>query len=291
MEHPVAVVTENDSDTRFATQHPDRSSTARCEGMRVSYNARMPAMRQESACDDIEIIIPGDRAALRPISRGADQPPHGADPQLDAIVISLDPVFLERTALEALGSGVPSVAKRHVALDPFMKEIGNMLRSEFQSSRIPRSAYLESLAAVIAIHVARNYCGAPRALPRCAGLAPHKLARAQTFIRDHLAASVRVEQIAAAVHMSTFHFARMFKEATGQPPHVYVTVQRVECAKELLRSSSLSLTDVAASVGFQTQSHFTGVFHRYAGVTPRVFRLNSRVARAFHGSEPSRAYA
>ena len=288
MEHPVAAVTENYSDTRFATQNPDRSSTARCEVMRVSYLARMPTMLQESACDDIEIIIPGDRAALRPISRGADQPLHGADP-LDAIVISLDPVFFERTALEALGSGVPSVAKRHVALDPFMKEIGNMLRSEFQSSRIPRSAYLESLAAVIAIHVARNYCGAPRALPRCAGLAPHKLARAQTFITDHLAASVRVEQIAAAVHMSTFHFARMFKQATGQPPHVYVTVQRVEWAKELLRSSSLSLIDVAASVGFQTQSHFTGVFHRYAGVTPRAFRLNSRVARAFHGSEPSRA--
>ena len=290
MEHPVAAVTENYSDTRFASQNPDRSSTARCEVMRVSCLARMQPMLQESACDDIEIIIPGDRAALRPISRDADQPSHGAD-ALDAIVISLDPVFFERTALEALGSGVPSVAKRHVTLDPFMKEIGNMLRSEFQSSRIPRSAYLESLAAVIATHVARNYCGAPRALPRCAGLAPHKLARAQKFIRDHLAASVRVEQIAAAVHMSTFHFARMFKEATGQPPHVYVIVQRVEHAKELLRSSTLSLIDVAASVGFQTQSHFTGVFHRYAGVTPRVFRLTSQAAPAFHGSEPSRAYA
>jgi AraC family transcriptional regulator len=76
--------------------------------------------------------------------------------------------------------------------------------------------------------------------------------------------------------MSTFHFARMFKQATGQPPHVYITLQRMEYAKELLRNSSLPLVDIAASVGFQTQGHFTGVFHRYAGVTPRIFRLNSR---------------
>ena len=73
--------------------------------------------------------------------------------------------------------------------------------------------------------------------------------------------------------MSPCHFARMFKKATGQPPHAYITTRRMEYAKELLRESDSSLVDVAAKAGFQTQGHFTGVFHRYTGVTPRVYRL------------------
>jgi AraC family transcriptional regulator len=98
----------------------------------------------------------------------------------------------------------------------------------------------------------------------------------QAFIKDHLPEAIRVEQLAAEVHMSPFHFARMFKKATGKAPHAYINAQRIEHAKELLRDSDLPLVDVAATVGFQTQAHFTGVFQKYASVTPRSFRLKSR---------------
>src|SRR6202022_3328815 len=63
-------------------------------------------------------------------------------------------------------------------------------------------------------------------------------------------------------------------QATGMPPHLYITMERMKRAKVLLRGSELALVDIAANVGFQTQGHFTAVFHRYAGVTPRIFRLN-----------------
>jgi AraC family transcriptional regulator len=78
--------------------------------------------------------------------------------------------------------------------------------------------------------------------------------------------------------MSLHHFARMFRYTTGTPPHVYITLKRIERARLLLRDSDLPLVQVAASVGFQTQGHFTAVFHRHAGATPRVFRLDSRQA-------------
>jgi AraC-like DNA-binding protein len=52
-------------------------------------------------------------------------------------------------------------------------------------------------------------------------------------------------------------------------------MQRLEHAKRLLLESNLPLVEVAASAGFQTQAHFTEVFHRHTGVTPRAFRLNS----------------
>jgi len=106
------------------------------------------------------------------------------------------------------------------------------------------------------------------------------LNRVQAFITEHFAEAIRVQQLAAAVHMSPYHFARMFKQATGQPPHFYITVQRMERAKELLSDSNLPLVDVAANVGFQTQGHFTGVFHKHTGVTPRIFRLHCQAAHA-----------
>ena len=72
----------------------------------------------------------------------------------------------------------------------------------------------------------------------------------------------------------------MFKHATGQPPHLYVVMQRVSHAKALLQDTELPLLEVAEQSGFRTQGHFTGVFHRYAGMTPRTFRLACRTALA-----------
>ena len=109
-----------------------------------------------------------------------------------------------------------------------------------------------------------------------AGLAPHRLQRVIACIEARLAEHVQVRELADEIHMSPFHFARMFKLATGHAPHAYITRRRMERAKELLASTQLPLLEVAARVGYQTQAHFTGVFHRYVGTTPRVYRLQQR---------------
>ncbi|MGZ5598652.1 MAG: helix-turn-helix domain-containing protein [Usitatibacter sp.] len=118
----------------------------------------------------------------------------------------------------------------------------------------------------------------PRPRPRT-GLAPHKLNSVLAHIEEHIAESVSVRRLADAVHTSPFHFARMFKVAMGCPPHLYVTLLRMERAKNLLVNSALPLVEIAASVGYQTQAHFTGVFHKHVGTTPRTYRLATIAAR------------
>ena len=108
------------------------------------------------------------------------------------------------------------------------------------------------------------------------GLAPHRLQRVLACIETRLAEPIQVRELADEIHMSPFHFARMFKLSTGLAPHAYITQQRMERAKELLATTMLPLLEVAARVGYQTQAHFTGVFHRYIGTTPRVYRLQRR---------------
>jgi AraC family transcriptional regulator len=96
------------------------------------------------------------------------------------------------------------------------------------------------------------------------------------FIDASLGGTLHVDDLAAHVHMSPFHFARMFKLSTGHSPHLYITLRRVERAKELLEHGSMTLAEVAQAVGFATQAHFTGVFRSYTGTTPRVYRLRTR---------------
>ena len=121
---------------------------------------------------------------------------------------------------------------------------------------------------------------APRAAPEPtrsrAGLAPHRLQRVLACIEARLAEPIQVRELADEIHMSPFHFARMFKLSTGLAPHAYITRQRMDRAKSLLATTQLPLLEVASRVGYQTQAHFTGVFHRYVGTTPRVYRLRER---------------
>jgi AraC family transcriptional regulator len=122
---------------------------------------------------------------------------------------------------------------------------------------------------------------------RWSGLAPHRLRRVLSCIDMRLAEPIQVCELAEEVHMSPFHFTRMFKLATGHSPHKYITLQRVERAKELLATSDMPIAAIAAAVGYQTQAHFTGVFARHAGTTPKVYR----VARRNAASAPAQAAA
>ena len=114
---------------------------------------------------------------------------------------------------------------------------------------------------------------APEQQPPWRGLAPHRLARVLAYVESSLHERLPVGALAREASMSPFHFARMFKLATGHSPHQYVVLRRMEHAKQLLGATTLPIVQVARRVGFRTQAHFTGVFSRYAGTTPKAYRL------------------
>jgi AraC family transcriptional regulator len=139
---------------------------------------------------------------------------------------------------------------------------------------------VESLANVMAVHLIRHVL-APRrtARGRDGSLPRGRLRAVVTYIEDHLDVNPSLEQIAAVARLSSYHFARQFKSATGLPPHQYVIARRVERAKQLLQlDSDLSLAEVAARAGFSDQSQFSHHFKRVVGVTPRQFRAAARIA-------------
>jgi AraC family transcriptional regulator len=132
----------------------------------------------------------------------------------------------------------------------------------------------ESLGNILAVQLVRHMTGNARAAHRPrGGPSRHKLRAALEYIEEHLDAELSLDDLAAAVHLSPYHFARLFKTSTGLPPHQYVITRRVERAKQLLRGGDdLSLAQVAVRAGFWDQGHFARHFKRLVGVTPKQFR-------------------
>jgi RpiB/LacA/LacB family sugar-phosphate isomerase len=104
------------------------------------------------------------------------------------------------------------------------------------------------------------------------GLPPRRLHRVFSHIRENIARDLSVTELAQVVGMSQYYFSKLFKMSTGTTPHQYVMRQRVERAQELLRETQTPLAQVATQVGFETQSHFTSVFRRLVGATPKHYR-------------------
>jgi AraC-like DNA-binding protein len=72
--------------------------------------------------------------------------------------------------------------------------------------------------------------------------------------------------------VSPNHFVWLFTKATGLSPHRYVLRARIDRAKLYLKDDGLSIAEVSRLTGFRTQEHFTKVFRKIVGVTPREFR-------------------
>jgi AraC family transcriptional regulator len=99
-----------------------------------------------------------------------------------------------------------------------------------------------------------------------------RLMRVLKYIDAHIGESISLANLAAAAGLSRMYFAKQFRAATGMRPHDYVLRKRIERAQQMLAAKPAALVDIALSVGFQTQAHFTTVFKKFVGNTPCQWR-------------------
>ncbi len=112
--------------------------------------------------------------------------------------------------------------------------------------------------------------------PACA-LPKWRLRRVVEYVDMHISEQITLAALASVAGMSRMYFASQFRAATGLRPHDYVLHKRVEQAQHLLITTSDPLVEIAFSVGFQTQAHFTTIFKKIAGNTPLRWRREQQV--------------
>jgi len=100
-----------------------------------------------------------------------------------------------------------------------------------------------------------------------------RLKRVIEHVNINIAERISLADMAGAAGLSRMHFAAQFKLATGLRPHDFLLRCRIEIAQELLAETDQRVIDIAMAVGFQTQAHFTTVFKRLVGDTPRHWRV------------------
>jgi AraC family transcriptional regulator len=191
----------------------------------------------------------------------------------------LDPTLVRDVAA---GAGLdPDKAELVEALgvrDPQIEHAAMWLLLELRYGDLGGRIYAESLANVLVVNLLRRHSSLGRSSARkleherAGGLPEASLRTALDYVGDNLAEDLTLAEIAREVHMSPYHFSRMFKLSTGFSPHQYVMRQRIERAKALLTNTDLPVSVVAREVGFASPSHFAQQFRRLVGVSPRSFR-------------------
>ena len=96
---------------------------------------------------------------------------------------------------------------------------------------------------------------------------------AQQWLERNYGGDVKLEAVAADIGMSPRNFSRRFKQATGDSPSHYLQRVRMEAAKELLRTTDLTVAEVAYRVGYGDMSYFSKMFGRHVGCLPHSYRL------------------
>lgn len=93
-----------------------------------------------------------------------------------------------------------------------------------------------------------------------------------TYLEQRYMERISVEQAAAIVHISVYHFCRIFKQITGQTFIQFMNLYRINKAEQLLLQTSMSITEVAAEVGCSSINSFSKLFRQLKGTSPREVR-------------------
>jgi AraC family transcriptional regulator len=102
-------------------------------------------------------------------------------------------------------------------------------------------------------------------------LTPEQLFQVITFAHECLQTDIGLDELASLVHLSSYHFGRLFKQTVGLSPYQYLLQLKIEFAKKLIVEKSGPLGDIAYQLNFSDQAHFSNAFRKATGVSPRQY--------------------
>ena len=275
------------SQTRVVAYH-----AAQWNGIRLGHwRARAGGLVERTRSDhEINIPIAGNFTSRKHTAAGSSRPdrasarnicivPAGQTiavrwrEEVEGVTLSISPALLSCTASGDDPRALIEIVETYGAEDQLIRQIGLALLAEALTTEPVGRLYAESLAQTLALHLVRHYSVSRRSPDMFrGGLSGYNLRRVKEFINEHLEQDLSLAGIAESVGLSQFHFARAFKLTTNITPQQYLTERRIERAKHLLGESELPLVEISAQVGFKNQSHFTTLFRRFTGTTPKAFR-------------------
>ncbi len=192
-----------------------------------------------------------------------------------SINLFLSPSILANVAAEALEIDTANAQLHPLFLfeDALILQVGTITEKLKRSSDLCDRLYLQSLSHTLAIHLLEHYVDFPaRARPVKGRLPLTVLRQVADYVEGQPDCELTLAKLAALARLSPYHFARLFKDTTGQTVHAYVRERRLLHACYLLRATRLPIAFIATETGFADESHFVRSFKARFGVTPGIVR-------------------
>lgn len=101
---------------------------------------------------------------------------------------------------------------------------------------------------------------------------PGEAERLKALIDSHPERAFTIRELAACIYRSEDYVIKLFKRRFGQTPHAYATSRKIRLACSLLAQTRLTVTEIAARLGYDDPQYFSHVFRRLAGKSPSVYR-------------------
>ena len=140
---------------------------------------------------------------------------------------------------------------------------------EIAEDQLP--AYQQQLAGYVALIVSSIYAKS-RQRPYLDNPHYESIVFATKLMRQHLGENLNMEDVARQAGMGYSKFRKLFRDYTGFAPAQYFLRLKIERAKDLLLSTSLSCKEISFRLGFDSASHFGKMFRTHQGQTPADFR-------------------
>ncbi len=247
------------------------------ECMLLILNGETVPQRADHLCDDVRYQGDGLPQSVTLVPPGVESRWRWHN-TCDSTQYQLSPALVAKVAEEAFELDPARVhfpVRYYDQSSPEVIDTLKALRRELLTGGPGGRLCAESLANVLVVQLIRqmsNRQGSNGVIRGSGGrLARHVFRAVEEYIHAHLDQNIALAELAAVANLSEFHFARLFRQTTGLPPHQFVIHQRVERAKRLIAAGRLSLAQIAIDVGFSDQSQLNRHFKRLVGVTPKRF--------------------
>ncbi|MCE7003254.1 AraC family transcriptional regulator [Kibdelosporangium philippinense] len=189
-----------------------------------------------------------------------------------SVHLYLYPQLVDEVSWELGGLGLlqPEDLPNNLAMDdPLVAATGYAVARAIHD-RAP-AFYADSLATSLAAHMLRSKSGA-QPTERRAALDRATLRTIMEYLHENLTEDVTLDKLAGHVTMSKYHLLRSFKNATGTTLHQCLMMLRLRRAAHLLRTTTQSVREVMAAVGYQSMGQFSTAFRREYGWPPGQYR-------------------
>ncbi|HXL27422.1 MAG TPA: helix-turn-helix domain-containing protein [Chthoniobacterales bacterium] len=232
--------------------------------------------RETTAKGDIAFLPAGAPTMLHPATKEPDR-------LLSYSYFIFEPEYLTELAASNGVSRRLDFKPTFATRDSFLHEVAAALSTLPQIKDPATDLFVETLLNAASARILQNYAEVRYPFRGQRRLTDDQLRLAIDYVQDHIGEALDLHSVSRIAGLSEFHFARLFKAATGEIPFQFVTRTRLSRAKELLRKTRLPISEIAERVGFQKASHFSARFRTIVGCPPDSYRRAAGHSSAQYG--------